>query len=66
MITLDKPLSAFDIRILFKCEEQDNAARNKSTTIFSVESFIWGKSREEGSVVILSLIIKLSLINNDD
>lgn len=46
MITLDKPLSAYDIRVVFKCEEQDNA--RKTTTIFSVESVIWGKSREAG------------------
>ncbi|KAI8091764.1 hypothetical protein BDF21DRAFT_410170 [Thamnidium elegans] len=42
MITLDdKPLSAHSIRVIFKCEEQDNA-RN-TTTIFSIESVIWGK-----------------------
>lgn len=47
MITLDKPLSAYTIRVLFKCEESDQSRSN--TTIFSVESAIWGKSRETGN-----------------
>lgn len=52
MITLDeKPLAAHSIRVIFKCEEQDNA-RN-ITTIFSVESVIWGKPKDSGIHVIL-------------
>lgn len=51
MITLDdKPLSAYSIRVIFKCEEQDNA-RN-TTTIFSIESVIWGKPKESGKNMI--------------
>lgn len=46
MIMLDKPLSAYSIQVVFKCEEIDGG--RKSTTIFSVESAIWGKSREAG------------------
>lgn len=47
MVTLDdKPLSAHSIRVIFKCEEQDST-RN-TTTIFSVESFVWGKPKQAG------------------
>lgn len=46
MIMLDKPLSAYSIQVVFKCEEIEGG--RKSTTIFSVESAIWGKSREAG------------------
>lgn len=52
MVTLDdKPLSAHSIRVVFQCEEQDNA--RKTTTIFSVETYVWGKPKTAGIIVIL-------------
>ncbi|KAI8986534.1 hypothetical protein BDB01DRAFT_785957 [Pilobolus umbonatus] len=46
MLTLDKPLSAYSMRVIFKCEESDSS--KKSTTIFSVESVIWGEVQATG------------------
>jgi hypothetical protein len=45
MITVDKPLSAYNIRVVFKCEELDSS-KKQSTTIFSIDSVIWGKTKE--------------------
>lgn len=45
MITVDKPLSAYNIRVVFECKDLD-ISKKQSTTIFSVESVIWGKAKE--------------------
>ncbi|KAI9478556.1 MAG: hypothetical protein EXX96DRAFT_525187 [Benjaminiella poitrasii] len=47
MITNDKPLSAYNLRIVFKCEEVESSKKETTTTIFSVDSIIWGNSRED-------------------
>jgi DNA polymerase III delta subunit len=49
MITVDKPLSAHNIHIVFKCEELDSS-KKQSTTIFSVDSVIWGKAKEDSGM----------------
>ncbi|KAI7902970.1 uncharacterized protein BX663DRAFT_561049 [Cokeromyces recurvatus] len=47
-ITNDKPLSAYNIRVIFKCEEIDTSKKEKiTTTLFSIDSVIWGNLREE-------------------
>jgi hypothetical protein len=46
MVSLNKPISAYGLRVVFKCEETDSKG---STEIFSVESIIWGQSTEEGT-----------------
>ncbi|KAI8384672.1 uncharacterized protein BYT42DRAFT_563269 [Radiomyces spectabilis] len=46
MLTLDKPAEIYNIRVVFKCEEQDT--NKQSTIIFCVESTVWGKPRSVG------------------
>ncbi|CEP17771.1 hypothetical protein [Parasitella parasitica] len=45
MITNDKVLSAKSIRVIFKCEEVDSSKKIK-TSIFSVETVVWGNPSE--------------------
>lgn len=48
MITNDKPLSAKNIRIVFKCEAMDSSKREKSS-VFSVDTVIWGNPKESAA-----------------
>ncbi|KAI8375250.1 hypothetical protein EDC96DRAFT_605249 [Choanephora cucurbitarum] len=43
MLTTDKPLSVHQIRVIFQCEELDSS-KKQTTTIFNVDSVVWGKS----------------------
>ncbi|KAI8076581.1 uncharacterized protein B0P05DRAFT_545003 [Gilbertella persicaria] len=49
MITLDKPLPAYNIRVIFKCEELDSS-KKENTTIFAVDSVIWGHARKDSKM----------------
>jgi hypothetical protein len=42
---LEKPLKAKSIRVVFRCEEWEK--KKEASTLFSVESIIWG-TREGG------------------
>lgn len=53
MITVDKPLSAKNIRIVFKCEAMDSSKREK-TSVFSVDTVIWGNPKESAANAKLS------------
>ncbi|KAI8887478.1 hypothetical protein K501DRAFT_242275 [Backusella circina FSU 941] len=50
MVSLNKPISAYSLRVVFKCEESDSKG---PTEIFSVESIIWGQSNKEGQKNVL-------------
>ncbi|KAI7847320.1 hypothetical protein BDC45DRAFT_575975 [Circinella umbellata] len=46
VLNLDKPVNAHNIRVVFKCEQYDES--NSKTTIFNVETYIWGHAQSEG------------------
>ncbi|KAI8143601.1 hypothetical protein BJV82DRAFT_611045 [Fennellomyces sp. T-0311] len=46
VLNLDKPVNAHNIRVEFKCEQFDESS--SKTTIFSVETYVWGHARSEG------------------
>lgn len=50
MITLDKPISAYSIRVIFKCEETDQQKKENSV-IFSVDTIIWGGGSASSDIV---------------
>ncbi|KAI9031556.1 hypothetical protein CLU79DRAFT_729121 [Phycomyces nitens] len=45
LLTLDRPIQAYNIRVQFKCEERDKS-KTKST-VFSVNEYVWGKARTD-------------------
>ncbi|KAG2225985.1 hypothetical protein INT45_002451, partial [Circinella minor] len=45
-LTLEKPLQAYNIKVIFRCEQKSNRSTN---AIFNVESIIWGKPRSEST-----------------
>ncbi|KAI9269233.1 hypothetical protein BDA99DRAFT_503927 [Phascolomyces articulosus] len=68
VLNLDKPVNAHNIRVVFKCEQYNET--NSKTTIFHVETFVWGHARSEGVNVELSdgshmylFAIKLPFVN---
>ncbi|KAL0085711.1 hypothetical protein J3Q64DRAFT_1744795 [Phycomyces blakesleeanus] len=46
LLTLDRPIQAYNIRVTFKCEARDDS-KTKST-LFSVYEYVWGKARTDG------------------
>lgn len=50
MLTLDKPISAYSIRVIFKCEETDQL-KKETSTIFSVDTIIWGGNATSSDIV---------------
>lgn len=43
-LTLDQPVSAYNVRVVFECVER-NIRSKASNTVFSVSDYVWGKAR---------------------
>lgn len=44
-LTLDRPVWAYNVRVVFKCEEEEDGRNKETSTIFQIESCIWGNPR---------------------
>lgn len=47
---MDRPLSAYGIRVVFECEEKDTDTK-ATTSIFSVEGLVWGIEKNGISIM---------------